>query len=175
MWTQEAYRVASGARLLCVPMGLGGGGESPASSPDGVGGTPSSPKRGVPHPVLMGEGYPYPVLMEGGVPPSSPDRGSHLVLMEVPQVDKMGLPPVRIGWGTISMSEPDGAPPGWQMGVLSRHQNLTHKLKILPSPILRMQAIKIEKSRCCSGGASLGSSYAVARTLGSVFSKSSLQ
>ena len=77
--------------------------------------------RGYPSPPLIlgsdldGRGYPPAWTWEGGTPPPGPGKGVH------------PPPPPRV----------DGVPPPW-----SRCE-LTHKPKILPSPILRMRAVTI--------------------------------
>ena len=106
----------------------------PPSNPDRAGVSPSSPDGG-----------------GGGLPPSSPegrmvvspsplirkDGGISWWGMGVPSIRKDGgtPPPPRTWWGTPRTPSADEGipPPGCE---------LTHKLKILPSPILRMRAVK---------------------------------
>ena len=110
--------------------------------------TPSSPDRGVPHPVLMEE-YPYPVLMGGtpiqsglgGVPPSGKVVYPHWKGWGIPRQE---------GWGTSQsgrMGYPLSGPVGGTPSPVSRWCGLTQKVKILPSPVLRMQVVKIQQRK----------------------------
>ena len=113
--------------------------------PTGGGGTPSSPDREMGTPILTSHltwigGYPrVPPSTPGmGYPPSRPD-------IEVPAPHS---PPPILTWdGGISLSagrmdyphpppSAEGVPP-----PTSSRCGLTHKVKILPSPILKMQAV----------------------------------
>ena len=122
--------------------------------------------EGVPHP-RSGWGYPRPDLGQGyphpnqgqGYPPSWPGMGYHCPDLGwgypcpdlgggtlcfylgwgYPQLERMGVPPSWDGWGNLS------PPPIGNHGGTSplRWCKLTHKLKLLPSPILRMRAVTI--------------------------------
>ena len=113
---------------------------------------------GVPHPVLVGGipptiqtwpgGTPHHPDLAGGAPgtPYHPDltRGEypgypphHQDLAGVPPRPGMGYSPCPdLGWGTPPVQTCDGVTP--------LRCGLTHKVKILPSPILRMRVVKIK-------------------------------
>ena len=131
--------------LICL-------GENPISGP---GGTPSH-VRGVPVPGPGG----YPIPCPGGVPhprsrgvtPSKVQGGTPSHVQWVPHLRSGGYPgytthhldlagvpspPARPGMGYSPYRDLRwGTPPPSRCG-------LTHKVKILPSPILRMRAVKI--------------------------------
>ena len=90
-------------------------------------------------------GYPPPSRPDWGTPlPSRPGLGTpphHQDLAGVP-------PPSRPGWGTLHHPDQTRVPPPtiqtW-LGTPPRCE-LINKLKTVPSPILRMQAVKIQHS-----------------------------
>ena len=93
-------------------------------------GTPSSlgQCRRVPHPVLD-EGVPHPVLNRG-YPIQSSTGG--------------GVPPrPRPGMGYSPFRPGMGYPPISRTGYPFSRCGITHKVKLLPSPILRMRAVKL--------------------------------
>ena len=119
----------------------------PIPGPRGRGGYPISDLRsgGYPIPGLgrgggrgypisgLGGGYPLPPHLDlAGVPPNpSPGWGTP------PARPGMGYPPQPdLGWGT-----PPTPYPRWGTPPPPSKWGLTHKVKILPSPILRMQAV----------------------------------
>ena len=104
-----------------------------------------SPDRGVPHPVLtrgtpiqsQQGGYSHLVLTAGY---------PHPVLMGYPHQEGWGTLPCEEGWGNpcppIIRTWWDTPPPSADAGTTGC--GLTHKLKILPSLILRMRTVIIE-------------------------------
>ena len=137
-----------------TPYGLDGG--TPIQFWWGGGFTPSSHGRGYPHPVLTGDRNPvptgsYPIQSWQGGPPSSLNgRYSHPVLMGIPW---MGYP-CQEGWGYLPLGRmryphqwmvPQSGPGRGTHPLVSGRSTpgceLTDKLKILPSPILRMRAV----------------------------------
>ena len=120
-----AHRVAS-ARYAALSNGGGGG-------------TPSNPGWGVPHPVLYW-GVPHPVLaggypvLAGGYPIQSWPGGYTIQswLGDTPHRPDLrwDTPCPDLGWGN----------------PLSRC-GLTHKVKILPSPILRLKSVNTQTLR----------------------------
>ena len=88
---------------------------------------------GVPHPVMDGEGYPIQSWM--GVPS--------------PTWTWNGYPHLDLGWGTPCPDLKWGTPPPphRQDRVPPSRWWLTHKVKLLPSPILRMRAVIIKTIR----------------------------
>ena len=119
------------------------------------------PVSSTPSAVLSREGYPsltrgYPIP---GYPLSWPDWGVPIPGWGYPREgtldQSLGYPPGK-DMGPVEVSwDGDGVPPektceqwkyyGIEMGYLPRCGQ-TNKLKLLPSPILRMQAVKIKAS-----------------------------
>ena len=121
--------------LLSYP-GVGGGGiPSQGTPPSGPGqGTPIlTSLRGVCHPWM---GVPHPGVPShldlARVPPSGPGWGTHSVWTW------LGYPPSGPGRGTLPVWTWPGYPP-------PPPQVWTDKLKLLPSFILWMRAVKIER------------------------------
>ena len=114
---------------------------------EGGGGTPSSPGQGVPHPVLTGgtsiQALTPSLIFDGGTP--HPDLG-------------WGNPCLDLGW-VLPLSA-DGVPP--------LRCELTHKLKILHSPILRMHAVSIRLRVLIIIGPSVKKKELIIHVLGSV-------
>ena len=99
------------------------------SSSPGQGGTPSSPGQG---------GTPFSPGWGIGVTPSS----SELAVPPTIQIWD-GIPPSRPGMGYAPIQTWDGVPPRPPLPPTHPPSScgLTHNVKILPSPILRMRAV----------------------------------